>query len=229
MAMRIKSKSFPISPYLHALFTLWLAGFSLAATAQDEKSPQELFKGEWLISATGQEPTSVFVFGENGKVVNTVNNALGTYEFLPGERLLIIFDDTLILGEYTILESKILLSSSVGSPVQKMTIALTPATEEEKTAASTRYKRIVSSYGAAMDQLQRTATEKAILNNLRQFAAAAQFHLLETRSTRVGYNDIVGPEKGKYIVTIESADGESYEELEYHTDTTRLTRIFHEG
>ena len=141
--------------------------------------------------------------------------------------MLIVFDDTLILGEYTILENKILLSSSVGSPVQKVTITLTPATEEEKTAASARYKRIVSSYGAAMDQLQRTATEKAILNNLRQFAAAAQHHISEKGVTRVGYHDVAGPEKGKYIATLETIDGESYEELEYHTVTTKSGQTVH--
>ncbi len=196
---------------------------SFFLSAQDENNPEERFKGEWLVSATGQEPTSVFVFEDNGKIINTVNNALGTYEFLPDSRLLIVFDDTLILAEYTILEDRILLSSSMASPVQKMTIALTPTTAEEKTAAAERYKRIVTSYGAAIDQVRKTGTARVIENNLRQFAVAARYHMQETGSTRVGYSEIVGPEKSKYIVTLESVDGESYEKLECFTNTTRLS------
>ncbi len=53
MAMRIKFRSFFITRFLHALISLSVSLTGIALAAQDEKSPQEIIKGEWLISATG--------------------------------------------------------------------------------------------------------------------------------------------------------------------------------
>ncbi len=194
-----------------------------------EESPEERFKGEWLVSTTGQEPTSIFVFGDDGKITNTVNNAVGTYEILPGGRFLIVLDDTLILGKYTFAEDQILLESSMASPVQQIDITLTQATTDQKNAAAERYNRFVSSYGDSKDKVRPTGNEKLILNNLRQLAVAGQYHIREKDLSKVGFSELVGPEKGKYIPSMEAVAGESYEELEIFTDTTRLSVTTKDG
>lgn len=53
---------------------------------------------------------------------------------------------------------------------------------------------------------------RAVLNNLRQIAAAADQYYLETGKTSVTLAELVGPEK--YIKQLKPVDGESYEGLQ---------------
>ncbi len=60
----------------------------------------------------------------------------------------------------------------------------------------------------AFQKVRATSQEKAVTNNLRQFASAAQQYMLDEGVTSVGYSDIVGT--GLHISTIEPVAGEDY-------------------
>lgn len=61
----------------------------------------------------------------------------------------------------------------------------------------------------AFQKVRATSQQKAITNNLRQVASAAQQYMLETGETTVDvYTELVGD--GNYISTIEKAAGETY-------------------
>ena len=73
----------------------------------------------------------------------------------------------------------------------------------------------------AFQKVRSTSQQKAVLNNLRQFASAAQQYMLDEGVTSVAYSAIVGT--GKHIQTIEAVAGESYSGLTVGTSTTQLT------
>lgn len=55
--------------------------------------------------------------------------------------------------------------------------------------------------------------ERAIMNNLRQLAAAADQFYLENGKTSVTYDELVGPDK--YVKTMTSHDGENYRAIQF--------------
>ncbi|MES2694973.1 MAG: hypothetical protein V4773_15990 [Verrucomicrobiota bacterium] len=65
----------------------------------------------------------------------------------------------------------------------------------------------------AFQKVRTSSQEKAITNNLRQLAAAADQHFLETGTTTATYNDIVGPTK--YVKSIQSVMGENYRQMRF--------------
>jgi hypothetical protein len=79
----------------------------------------------------------------------------------------------------------------------------------------------------AYQKVQQTSQEKAVTNNLRQFASAAQQYMLEEGVSEVTYDDIVGP--GKYIPTLSSVTGEDYEDLVVTSDSTELSIVLPDG
>lgn len=60
----------------------------------------------------------------------------------------------------------------------------------------------------AFQKVRGTSQDKAITNNLRQLASAAQQHFLEAGVTTVALSELVGD--GKYIQSIAQVAGESY-------------------
>ena len=63
-------------------------------------------------------------------------------------------------------------------------------------------------------QKTRTASqEKAVMNNLRQLAAAADQHYLESGTTTATYDQLVGPQK--YIKALNPVAGENYRALRF--------------
>lgn len=65
----------------------------------------------------------------------------------------------------------------------------------------------------AQEEERRNRVPKAIRNNLRQLAAAADQYFLENGVTIVTFEKLVGPEPGKYIKEIGSVAGEKYPEV----------------
>jgi type IV pilus assembly protein PilA len=63
----------------------------------------------------------------------------------------------------------------------------------------------------AFQKVRATSQQKAVLNNLRQLAAARDQYFLETGKDACTYEDLVGPDK--YIRRLNSVDGEDYSEL----------------
>jgi hypothetical protein len=64
----------------------------------------------------------------------------------------------------------------------------------------------------AFEKVRRTSMEKAILNNLRQLAAAADQFFLENGVAKVKLEQLVGPDK--YIKKLNPVDGEDYSKLD---------------
>jgi type IV pilus assembly protein PilA len=60
----------------------------------------------------------------------------------------------------------------------------------------------------AFQKVRETSQEKAILNNLRQLASAADQYFLENGVTQVASADLVGTDK--YVKVINAVAGESY-------------------
>jgi type IV pilus assembly protein PilA len=65
----------------------------------------------------------------------------------------------------------------------------------------------------AFQKVRTASQDKAVLNNLRQFAAAGDQFCLENSVRTAGYADLVGP--AKYIKAMSSVMGEDYRTLRY--------------
>ena len=74
----------------------------------------------------------------------------------------------------------------------------------------------------AFQKVRRTSQDKTILNNLRQLSAAAQQYFLEAGVTQVTSANLVGTETDKYVKSIKTVRGESYEATLDATDTQIL-------
>ncbi len=73
----------------------------------------------------------------------------------------------------------------------------------------------------AFNRVRARFQDKAILNNLRQYASAAQQFMLDEGVTEVAYDDIVGI--GKHISTLDTVADESYENLRVRQGDTSLS------
>lgn len=72
----------------------------------------------------------------------------------------------------------------------------------------------------AFQKVRATSQDKAITNNLRQYASAAQQYMLEYGAAQATYGDLVG--EGLYISTLETVAGESYD-ITVSIDATQLS------
>ncbi len=72
----------------------------------------------------------------------------------------------------------------------------------------------------AFNKVRATSQDKAVTNNLRQYASAAQQYMLDDGVATVGYTNIVG--SGLHISTVDTVANETYTGLTLGTDTTRL-------
>jgi len=85
---------------------------------------------------------------------------------------------------------------------------------------------VAGGVGAAMaipafQKVRTTSQEKAITNNLRQIASAADQYMLEEGATEVHIDQLIGPEK--YISQLDSIAGESYDDIVITADTEELS------
>ena len=71
----------------------------------------------------------------------------------------------------------------------------------------------------AFNKVRQTSQDKAVLNNLRQFASAAQQYMLDEGVSVVQLSDILGP--GLHMTGLSSVADETYV-LTLGTNTTRL-------
>ena len=65
----------------------------------------------------------------------------------------------------------------------------------------------------AFQKVRTASQQKAVLNNLRQFAAAGDQYCLENGVDHASYSDLVGP--GKYIKVLTPVAGENYTQLKF--------------
>jgi type IV pilus assembly protein PilA len=75
----------------------------------------------------------------------------------------------------------------------------------------------------AFQKVRQSSQQKAVLNNLRQLAAAADQYYLEQGVTTATYDDLVGPDK--YVKRIVPVAGEDYRSLEFRQGETLRVKL----
>jgi type IV pilus assembly protein PilA len=75
----------------------------------------------------------------------------------------------------------------------------------------------------AFNKVRATSQQKAITNNLRQFAAGGQQYMLDKGVDHATYSDIVGTEPDKYVRPLVPVAGEDYTHLVLHATDTVLS------
>ncbi len=75
----------------------------------------------------------------------------------------------------------------------------------------------------AFQKVRTASQEKAVLNNLRQLAAAADQHYLETGTRTATYDQLVGPTK--YVRVIQPVAGENYRALRFEQGQALRVRL----
>jgi hypothetical protein len=75
----------------------------------------------------------------------------------------------------------------------------------------------------AFQKVRMASQEKAVLNNLRQLAAAADQHYLETGTRTATYDQLVGPTR--YIKTLQPVVGENYRALRFRQGETLRVQL----
>ena len=70
---------------------------------------------------------------------------------------------------------------------------------------------------ASMAKIRESSIRMAVLNNLRQLAAAADQYYLENGTNETTLDQLVGPDR--YIAKLEAVDGESYNDLKFNLET----------
>ena len=75
----------------------------------------------------------------------------------------------------------------------------------------------------AFQKVRSTSQDKAVTNNLRQLAAAAQQYMLETGSTNAAYASVVGTGPNFYLTTIEQVADETYTGITINTASASIS------
>jgi len=75
----------------------------------------------------------------------------------------------------------------------------------------------------AMAKVIRQSREKAVTNNLRTIANAAQNYMLTYGTTQVGYTDIVGTTTDHLVNAVNSVVGEDYSTIVIATGQTQIS------
>ena len=79
----------------------------------------------------------------------------------------------------------------------------------------------------AFQKVRATSQNKAVTNNLRQLAGAAQQYILESGSPTAPYAQLIG--SGKYIASVETIAGESYTSISIDVNTTQISATKSDG
>lgn len=74
----------------------------------------------------------------------------------------------------------------------------------------------------AFNKVRQTSQDKTVLNNLKQYAAAAQQYMLDEGVTQIASADIVGT--GLHIQQIDNVADETYD-ITVLTDTTQISTV----
>jgi len=70
-----------------------------------------------------------------------------------------------------------------------------------------------------IEVIRQSRIEKAVLSNLRMLSAAADGYFLENGTDRVKMDQLIGPEREKYIKVFKAVDGEDYSKLNLNEET----------
>jgi type IV pilus assembly protein PilA len=79
----------------------------------------------------------------------------------------------------------------------------------------------------AFQKVRSTSQNKAIANNLRQLAGAAQQYILESGSPTAPYAQLIG--SGLYIASLETVAGEAYTGIAIDVNTTQISATKSDG
>lgn len=106
----------------------------------------------------------------------------------------------------------LLANDQVGAPKWMALLEFRPGSKEAVAEVMEYALRQQNQFTASLDRVRRSSIEKAILNNLRQLAAASDQYFLETGLETVKLEQLVGPDN--YIRKLTPVDGEDYRTLD---------------
>lgn len=179
--------------------------------------------GEWALKPSGQTTTSILRFHKDGMVDNTITSVTGKYQFLNDERVLIEFDDGLMIGKLDKTNEGYRLKGIFYPPSQRIEVEFSPPTKKKRDDAQAFQDELINN----LTQVQKANIEQAIMSNLAAFAAAAQMQMLLEGTTEVGFPGIVGPDK--LVPQLQNINGEVYKDLIVTHETQKLTVIDKDG
>lgn len=176
-----------------------------------------VLEGEWALNPPGQPVTSVLHFYDDGMVDNVISLVTGKHQFLQDKRILIEFDDGVMIGELEESESGYTLNGIHFSPNQRIQMEFTKATEEKREQA----QEFQDTFAKNMMEMRSANIDRAIRNNLAAIAAAGQMYMLLEGETEASLSELVG--EGKLIPQLNPIYGESYEGLQINHETNHLS------
>jgi type IV pilus assembly protein PilA len=81
----------------------------------------------------------------------------------------------------------------------------------------------------AFQKVRATSQQKAVMNNLRQLAAAADQYFLETGKKVCGYRDLVGNGPNQYIRSLSPVAGEDYTKMLFRQGQAQISVLLPDG
>lgn len=201
-------------------FALFL--FTISLLCQSETDLLFL-EGEWALNPNGQTTTSILQFHKDGMVENSITSVMGKYQFLNDERILIEFDDGLMIGKLDKTDQGYELKGIFYPPSQRINLELSMPTKNKRSDAQAFQNDLLKN----ITKVQTESIAQAITNNLATIAAAAQMQLLIEGKTEVEFAEIVGPDK--LVSQIQSVYGEIYDQLKITYETRKLVVIDKNG
>ena len=175
------------------------------------------FEGEWALNPPGQSVTSILHFYDDGMVDNVVSLVTGKHQFLRDKKILIEFEDGVMIGQLEESESGYTLNGIHFSPTQRIQLEFTKPTEEKREQA----QEFQDNFAKNVMEMRQANIDQAIRNNLAAIAAAGQMYMLLEGKTEVSLSELVG--EGKLIPRLNPIYGESYEGLQINHETNHLS------
>jgi hypothetical protein len=165
------------------------------------------FRGDWLL-VNGVVALSI---REDGTMMLRNSGATGVLTIGENGDFVWKLPDGEQSGKLTA-ETLLLKNDQPGAPAWMQYLEFRRASNEQAAELIEFALRQQNQMAGAFERVRRTSMEKAILNNLRQLAAAADQYFLEEGVRTVSFDQIVGPDK--YIRSLPAVDGEDYRSLD---------------
>ena len=167
----------------------------------------EMYRGDWLLV----NGVLVLNVDENGTMTLRNSGAKGSLTIKNGGDFVWKLAERTQSGRFA--DGKLYLKSDQeGSPKWMEYLEFRRGSKEVASEVIEFALRQQTQVAGAFERVRRSSLEKAILNNLRQLAAASDQFFLEHGVDKVKLEQIVGPDK--YIKRLTPVDGEDYSTLD---------------
>lgn len=179
----------------------------LVSVAACSAQVTEKYRGDWLLV----NGVVVLHIDEKGTMTLHNSGATGPITIKDGGDFIWSLPDRSQSGRFS--EGKLFLKSDQeGAPKWMEYLEFRRESEEVASEVIEFALRQQTQVAGAFEKVRRSSMEKAILNNLRQLAAASDQFFLENGVRTVKLEQIVGP--NQYIRNLTPVDGEDYSKLD---------------